>query len=60
MDSSSQYECEVCDFWLVLHGNPTELAYDKWTKERRMKCQGCNKPKRLEAYKSFWAERGEK
>ena len=55
--SESSYECDVCDFWLVLHGNPTEIAYDKWTEERRLKCQGCDKPKRLEAYKNFWAER---
>ena len=54
MASNTVWECETCDFWYVLHGNPMNHDYSE---ERFQKCQTCNKPKRLEAYKSFWAER---
>lgn len=47
------YECEVCDFWYVLHGNPGNVDYDAKLKN----CQNCNKPQRLSAYKAHWENR---
>ena len=54
MASNTAWECETCDFWYVLHGNPMNHDYSE---EKFQKCQTCNKPQRLDAYKSFWAER---
>jgi hypothetical protein len=56
MDGVQKYECEVCDFWYVLHGNPTNIKYE----EKLKNCQNCNKVKRIEAYKDFWQKRSEK
>lgn len=54
MDGVQRYECEgECDFWYVLHGNPTEINYQ----EKLKHCQNCNKPQRLSAYKKHWEER---
>ena len=52
-----RWECEgPCDFWSVLHGNPTNIKYE----EKLKKCVGCLKPQRLSAYKEHWSERSKK
>jgi hypothetical protein len=48
-----RWECDVCDFWYVIHGNPTDIKYQ----EKLKKCQGCTKPQRLDAYKEHWDKR---
>ena len=55
MDGTRIYECDgVCDFWQILHGNEGNLDYHD---ERFKKCQNCNRPARIEAYKEFWNKR---
>lgn len=52
-NNNIRYECEVCDFWYVLHGNPMNIKYE----EKLKNCQNCCKPQRLDAYKKHWDER---
>lgn len=56
MMEATKYECEgQCDFWIILHGNEGNLDYRD---ERFRKCQNCQRPERIEAYKHFWQNRG--
>lgn len=49
-----QVECQVCDFWIVLHGNEGNIDYSD---ERFKKCQKCTRIERINAYKEFWNQR---